>query len=156
MWLERYSADIVFNRIFFNQGGLTKISEILSTFCPESLGRALSVILACIDDQLIEFREMCVLKSNFPQFLISQIAQSTEHPVLQKSLNLLERGLSESTEILDECFKLLTTETYIQARLGDKTEKTQLAALTFTNVVIHRYEFLRFIRIYFECHFFYL
>ena len=87
---------------------------------------------------MIEFRDFCLLKSNFAQFLISQIAQSTEHPVLQKSLNLLERGLSESTDILDDCFKLLTSETYIQARLGDKNEKTQLAALTFTNVAIHR------------------
>ena len=31
IWLERYSADIVFNRMFFTQGGMTKISEILTT-----------------------------------------------------------------------------------------------------------------------------
>ena len=39
---------------------------------------------------------------------------------------------------MDKCRKLLTEETHIQARLSDQSKDTQHAALTFTNMIIHR------------------
>jgi len=139
-WLQRYSEDVVFNRQFFQKGGISHILGIMEVEEQNSVGCILTMLLACIDDQLIEYREVTEQKPDFTEFLINRIRRTSDHNVLQRAFNLLERGLAESLDILDTCYKLLSEETQIQARLSDKSPETQLATLTFTNMTIHRME----------------
>lgn len=139
IWLQRYSEDVVFNRQFFHKGGVTQLLQIIEGEVEQRLlACILSMVLACVDDQLIEYREISEHKSDFTDFLINRISRSTDHGVLQRAFNLLERGLAESLDILEKCYKFMTEETHIQVRLSDQVKDTQHSALTFTNMIIHR------------------
>ena len=69
----------MFNRQFVQKGGISHIIQIIEIDEQRLLACILTMVLACIDDQLKEYREVAEERPDFTDFLISRISRATDH-----------------------------------------------------------------------------
>lgn len=140
-YLLHYSEDVTFNRYFVGRKGIKILFSIDKQVQELHLGKILSILHACVEDQLVEFMDILAITPDFTENLISQIRSdghsiSDGQVVVQKTLNLLERGVQEVPEVAVRCFKLLSDNPYLQSRLSDKEVNIQLATLQLVNTIL--------------------
>jgi hypothetical protein len=138
-YLLAYSEDIVFNRIFITKNGLKILLSIEKKIQEANLQKILTILMAFLEDNLIDFKDILSHHPEFTEMLINLLNERTSNgdvKLLQKTINLLERGLHEVPVVRAQIFKLLNDSPILHTRISDKEEKIQLASLMLVNSVL--------------------
>ena len=138
-YLLAYSEDIVFNRIFITKNGLKILLSIEKKVQEANLQKILTILMAFLDDNLIDYKDILSHHPEFTEMLINLLSERTSNgdvKLLQKTINLLERGLQEVPAVRSQIFKLLNDSPILHTRISDKEEKIQLASLMLVNSVL--------------------
>ena len=138
-YLLAYSEDIVFNRIFITKNGLKILLSIEKKVQEANLQKILTILMAFLDDNLIDYKDILSHHPEFTEMLINLLSERTSNgdvKLLQKTINLLERGLQEVPAVRAQIFKLLNDSPILHTRISDKEEKIQLASLMLVNSVL--------------------
>ncbi|CAG5107215.1 Oidioi.mRNA.OKI2018_I69.chr1.g3209.t1.cds [Oikopleura dioica] len=138
-YLLQYSEDIVFNRIFISKNGLKVLLSVDKEVQEANLEKILTILMALLDDNLIDYKDILSHISDFTDQLIKLLNERTNNgqgKLLQKTINLLDRGLQEVPAVRAQIFKLLNDSPILHTRISDKEENIQLASLMLVNSVL--------------------
>ena len=138
-YLLQYSEDIVFNRIFIAKNGLKVLLSVDKEVQEANLEKILTILMALLDDNLIDYKDILSHISDFTDQLIQLLNERTNNgqgKLLQKTINLLDRGLQEVPAVRAQIFKLLNDSPILHTRISDKEENIQLASLMLVNSVL--------------------
>lgn len=138
-YLLAYSEDVVFNRIFITKNGLKILLSIDKNVQESNLQKILTILMAFLDDNLIDYKDILNHNPEFTEMLINILNERTSNgdvKLLQKTINLLERGLQEVPAVRVRIFKLLNESPILHTRISDKDENIQLASLMLVNSVL--------------------